>query len=256
MATPSSARSPPENETSFETRSAESDSSSYTDLNHTNDQGRSKDNNGKIYSVHTYHPCLGLDSCVEAKAPQARIGSKKRKSPAVSTPVSTKKLKLNDYTDSRFQSSSSWQLPTEVWQHIFTFLPPKMLGRLLSVNKHFNSLLSPLSDSSCDTGLSLVTSSLPILRPEVIWQLSRRRFWPTMPAPLRGHTELQMWQLACQSECQFHSRADQLLSSINSPSNSGHKHTATRPIWSFSLRSCVSCLAERTIKVCFFLYLT
>ncbi|KAI0196240.1 hypothetical protein EV127DRAFT_331171, partial [Xylaria flabelliformis] len=155
--------------------------------------------------------------------------------------------------DDCFQTSTSWQLPAEVWQHTFTFLPPKMLGRLLSVNKHFNSLLNPLSSYSCDAGLSLVTSSLSILRPEVIWQLSRRRFWPTMPTPLQGHTELQMWQLACQSGCQFRSTTN--LSSVNDPSNVECKHTSPRPIWSFSLRSCGPCLVDRTTKVWFFLRL-
>ncbi|KAI1744329.1 hypothetical protein F4680DRAFT_290217 [Xylaria scruposa] len=184
-------------------------------------------------------------SNVEAKAAHTRVDLKKRKSPAVGISVSTKKIKLED-TDDYSPSSTIWQLPAEVWQHAFTFLPPKMLGRLLSVNKYFNSLLDPLSSHSCDAGLSLVTSSLSILKPEVIWQLSRRRFWPTMPTPLRGHTELQMWQLACQSGCQFHSTTN--LSSVNDPSNTEWKHTSPRPIWPFSLRSCGQCLADRTTK--------
>ncbi|KAI0548612.1 hypothetical protein F4679DRAFT_550240 [Xylaria curta] len=196
----------------------------------------------------TYHyedENVAETSNVEAKAAHTRVDLKKRKSPAVGISVSTKKIKLEDMDD-YFQSSTSWQLPAEVWQHAFTFLPPKLLGRLLSVNKYFNSLLDPLSSYPCDAGLSLVTSSLSILKPEVIWQLSRRRFWPTMPTPLRGHTELQMWQLACQSGCQFHSTTN--LSSISDPSNIECKHISPRPIWPFSLRSCGSCLADRTTK--------
>ncbi|KAI8947110.1 hypothetical protein F4801DRAFT_592834 [Xylaria longipes] len=234
-----------EDEISFETSSVDSDSLLYTDLNHINNRDRSKDKGQGFCSVHTHQSCPGLDSYVEAKAAQTRIDSKKRKSPAGSMSVSTKRVRFGEDMNNRFQSSTNWQLPTEVWQHIFTFLPPKMLGRLLSVSKTFNFLLNPLSGYSW---LSLVTSSLPILKPEVIWQLSRRRFWPTMPTPLQGHTELQMWQLACQSGCQFHSRENQPLSSINAPSNTEYKHKAPRPIWSFSLRSCGSCLVDRTTK--------
>ncbi|KAI0450140.1 hypothetical protein F5B21DRAFT_492176 [Xylaria acuta] len=247
-ACPQVTRFPYEDEIAFETSSAESDSSSFSDLDHINNRDRCRDDDRGICSVHTYRSCPEPDSCVEAKAAQTRIDFKKRKSPAVSSSVSTKKVKFDEGVDSRFQSSTSWQLPTEVWQHIFTFLPPKMLGRLLSVSKYFNSLLNPLCGYSCDAGLSLVASSLSILKPEVIWQLSRRRFWPTMPTPLQGHTELQMWQLACQSGCQFHSRTYQPLSPINGPSNTEYSHTAPRPIWSFSLRSCGPCLVDKTTK--------
>ncbi|KAI0489570.1 hypothetical protein F4859DRAFT_501337 [Xylaria cf. heliscus] len=235
-----------EDEISFETGSVESDSS-YSGLDRESNRDLATDNDQRICSAHTYQSRPGLNSCVKAKAAQTRIGSKKRKSPIVGM-VSAKKAKLDDGAGNHFQSSTSWQLPTEVWQHVFTFLPPKILGRLLSVNQYFNCLLNSSSRYSCDGGLSLVSRSLPILKPEVIWQLSRRRFWPTMPTPLRGHTELQMWQLACQSGCQFHSRENQFLSAVNAPSNTEHKHIATRPIWSFSLRSCGPCLVDRTTK--------
>ncbi|KAI1755036.1 hypothetical protein F4782DRAFT_489744 [Xylaria castorea] len=248
QACPHDTRPSHEDEIIIETGNVDSNSSSHPGLNYMHNRDRSKYNDWRPCLVHTHQSCPGLDSCVEAKAAHTRIDFKKRKSPAVSIYVSTKKVKFEEGVDDRFQSSTSWQLPTEVWQHAFTFLPPKMLGRLLSVNKHFNSLLSPLSGYSCDAGLSLVTSSLSILKPEVIWQLSRRRFWPTMPTPLRGHTELQMWQLACQSGCQFHSTTNKHLSSVNAPSNIEHKHTSPRPIWSFSLRSCGTCLVDRTTK--------
>ncbi|KAF5604881.1 hypothetical protein FPANT_1341 [Fusarium pseudoanthophilum] len=37
------------------------------------------------------------------------------------------------------------QLPEQIWQHIFTLVPPSDLGRLLTVNKLFHAFLSPLS---------------------------------------------------------------------------------------------------------------
>ncbi|KAF5531187.1 hypothetical protein FMEXI_13116 [Fusarium mexicanum] len=40
------------------------------------------------------------------------------------------------------------QLPGQIWQHIFTFVPPRDLGRLLAVNKLFHAFLSPISTHS------------------------------------------------------------------------------------------------------------
>ncbi|KAF5632480.1 hypothetical protein F52700_6467 [Fusarium sp. NRRL 52700] len=40
------------------------------------------------------------------------------------------------------------QLPEQIWQHIFTLVPPRDLGRLLAVNKLFHTFLSPLSTHS------------------------------------------------------------------------------------------------------------
>ncbi|KAF4947233.1 hypothetical protein FGADI_10541 [Fusarium gaditjirri] len=37
------------------------------------------------------------------------------------------------------------QLPEQIWQHIFTLVPPRDLGRLLAVNKLFHAFLNPLS---------------------------------------------------------------------------------------------------------------
>ena len=159
--------------------------------------------------------------------------SRKRKPAASGLLVSNKKPKL----DNSQSSSDTWPLSAEVWQRIFTFLPPKMLGRLLSINKYFHFLLNPESDFT------------PNIKPEVIWQISRRRFWPSMPTPLRGQTELRMWQLSGH-RCQFCGTTDQFgpTSPFHLPDNQ-HKHVGPRPIWSFALRSCGRCLSNMAVKV-------
>ncbi|KAI1180543.1 hypothetical protein F4777DRAFT_252097 [Nemania sp. FL0916] len=206
-------------------------------------------NSATMSSGGTDHPCPPPEARVDADLSQAEIDSKKRKTPSVDIFVPIKKAKVTEGSGQSSQSPSSLQLPAEVWQHIFTFLQPKMLGRLLSVSRAFNSLLDSSSGHSPDARLSLDTGSLPDLKPEIIWQLSRRRFWPTMPTPLRGYTELQMWQLACQKKCQFHNGIGQLVSSHSDSSQYvDEKHDSSQPIWPFALNSCRPCLMKRITK--------
>ncbi|KAI0430952.1 hypothetical protein F5Y09DRAFT_306281 [Xylaria sp. FL1042] len=233
---------------SFETSSDESGLLLNPDRGLIDNQDRSKDNIQGTFSIpeqNTYQSDPSLNKCLEA---QIKVDYKKRKSPEVDISVVKKKARLNEDTSRRSQSSGHWQLPAEIWQHIFIFLPPKMLGRLLSVNKCFNSFLNPSSPYSHDAPSPALTGSLSNLKPEVIWQLSRRRFWPTMPTPLRGYTELRMWQLACQGGCQFCDRTDQQNPSPHDSPNSGYKSTGPRPVWPFALRSCESCLVSKVTK--------
>ncbi|KAI1130409.1 hypothetical protein F5Y10DRAFT_235600 [Nemania abortiva] len=233
----------------FTTSRVEADSPLNLDIGLIDNRDHSKDGAPDTRSMneHSTNQSCPSTNCVRAKPVRTQFDPKKRKSPAVSISVPVKKIRVDDST-SLAQFLGSRELPAEVWQRIFSFLPPKMLGRLLSVDKHFNSVLDPLSHYTCNTRLSPVASSLLNLKPNAIWQLSRRRFWPTMPTPLRDHTELQMWQLACRTECQFHDIADQTTSPTCDSSSSENEHTSSRPIWSYALRICRSCLVDKTVK--------
>ncbi|KAI1350182.1 hypothetical protein F5Y01DRAFT_305580 [Xylaria sp. FL0043] len=231
----------------FEASIVESGLPSNSDGDHDH-PGCSEENIRNTYSVpgnNTYPSDPSLNKCLEARI---QSDSKKRKSQVVDTSFADKKPRFDEGTGRHSQSSGSWQLPSEIWQHIFTFLPPKTLGRLLSVSKCFNSFLNPSSHYSCDASSPAVTCSLSSLKPEVIWQHSRRRFWPTMPTPLRDHTELRMWQLACQGECQFCDWTDQQNSSAQDSISGGYEYAGPRPIWPFALRSCESCLVSKVTK--------
>ncbi|KAI0966982.1 hypothetical protein F4678DRAFT_264419 [Xylaria arbuscula] len=238
-----------DNKIAFEAGAVESQLPPKSDIGLIDSQGLSQDALQSTCSIpehNTDQPSPSLNKCAKARTGS---DSKKRKSPIDGVFVQGKRARLDEGTG-RPQSSSSWQLPAEIWQHIFTFLAPKMLGRLLSVDKCFHSFLNPPSNHLYDASLPVLTGSLSILQPEVIWQLSRRCFWPTMPAPLQGRTELQMWQLACQRRCQFCGRTGQVSPlHARDPPNGEHKYTGPRPIWPFALRSCESCLVDRTIKV-------
>ncbi|KAL8952068.1 MAG: hypothetical protein Q9222_001979 [Ikaeria aurantiellina] len=112
-------------------------------------------------------------------------------------------------------------LPPELWQHVFRFVPPVFLGRLLRVNHAFHSYLT----SSGNGSRSMEQASGRAIQPldaEAIWAASRRRFAPGLPKPLRGLTELDMWRLlrgqVCQICCKAKISVDLLLSSSDCPS--------------------------------------
>ncbi len=146
-------------------------------------------------------------------------------------------------------------LPAEIWHQIFTFTSPRALGRLLQVNKVFRAYLDPSSSTSPHSLASLSISVAQIRAPEAIWQASRRLFFPGMPSPLQGFNELDMWSLACTPICQFCGRKDQPTSPLSTDQwHSGPGETGVSTIWPFAIRSCGSCLQQKTVKVGVFVF--
>lgn len=142
-------------------------------------------------------------------------------------------------------------LPAEIWHHIFTFCPPRILGRLLCVNRLFNVYLDSSSKIRCDWPQSPSSGALSPSQPSAIWQASRRRFWPSMPSPLQDETELDMWQLSVSTTCQ-HCRKQGTVRPKDSPDpwQSGPGQDGVAIIWAFATRSCGTCLLTKAIKVC------
>lgn len=141
-------------------------------------------------------------------------------------------------------------LPAEIWHRIFTFSPPRALGNLLVANKLFNVYLDPSAPFQVHIPRATAHSHAVYLKPDAIWQISRRRFWPRMPSPLQGNTELSMWQLACQKKCQFCGRRE-LTGQIPPVDqwHSGPGADGVKTIWTFALKSCGPCLLKSIIKV-------
>ncbi|KAI0882694.1 uncharacterized protein GGS22DRAFT_168524 [Annulohypoxylon maeteangense] len=185
---------------------------------------------------------------------QDPVISKKRKSveriniPSC-TVISTKKVKLNREGYEQPRSTATYPsdkslLPAEIWHRIFSFTPPRALGNLLCTNKLFNAYLDPSSRYQCKPPSSNSYTSVSPLKPDAIWQFSRRRFWPRMPAPLKEKTELDMWRLACGKMCQYCDKAGSVSSDLpDSPHRDG-----SQPVWAFALHSCGPCLIEKTTK--------
>ncbi|KAK4180421.1 hypothetical protein QBC36DRAFT_30868 [Triangularia setosa] len=140
-------------------------------------------------------------------------------------------------------------LPPEIWHRIFTFCPPRSLGSLLAVNKLFNLYLDPQSTVSRDVPVSTSSGALLPMKPNAIWQASRRLFWPTMPSPLRPKTELEMWRLACSYRCQYCGKLDPWKQTTVPDSNlRGPGEHGVASIWVFGSRMCATCLLKHTIK--------
>lgn len=143
-------------------------------------------------------------------------------------------------------------IPAEIWNHIFTFCPPRTLGKLLFVNRLFNVYLDPSSVMQCKRPEPLFVGSLSVLEPNSIWQASRRRFWPGMPVPLKDKLELYMWQLCCSTSCQhcgFKPSVPQ-QTHASDPWQSGPGKDGVAIIWPFATRSCGACLVRKSTKVC------
>ncbi|KAK4128259.1 hypothetical protein N657DRAFT_10439 [Parathielavia appendiculata] len=211
----------------------------------------------------------GFAAANEAIAP----GRRKRKSPdgsaehdesgvAGSQPVrGLKKIRLAEahaqpgaQSTSTLGSSLSLDkslLPREIWHHIFTFCPPKSLGNLLIVNRLFNLYLDPASPfrgGDAPSGTPTPGAVVP-MAPNAIWQVSRRLFWPQMPAPLRSKTELEMWQLACSPRCkECGRRHTRSWASSFDPHHPGPGTEGVRVIWAFGHRLCAACLLKTSDK--------
>jgi hypothetical protein len=143
-------------------------------------------------------------------------------------------------------------LPAEIWHHIFTLVPPRTLGKVLQVNKKFNTYLShhgstPQRRNTPPTPRSAVS----VLLPDAIWQSSRRRHWPKMPAPLMAKTELDMWRLLCSGTCHYcgcPSRKNPVEAQAKS-GGPGPGVDGVKTIWPFSVVSCGPCLLTNSTKV-------
>ncbi|KAI0478680.1 hypothetical protein GGR56DRAFT_631308 [Xylariaceae sp. FL0804] len=201
-----------------------------------------------------------LPTTVPDRVSLSPAASKKRKQPspsaqtALSVLVASKKAKTDKATLGQLRipvalGSDKSCLPAEIWHYVFTFLPPKALGNLLCTNRLFHTYLDLSSPFHCSSPASLNSTLISKSKPEAIWQASRRGFWPEMPSPLRGKSELEMWRFACQQGCQFCDKVKpDLPSPPSNPWQTRPDSDGYRVIWSFAIRCCRHCLFRRIIK--------
>lgn len=142
------------------------------------------------------------------------------------------------------------QLPGELWQYIFTFLPPVSLGRVMCVNRTFNTLLAP--DGVLPASKLAKHGALTTTDQEHLWSLSRRAFFPGMPRPLFSRSEHGTWKLIRGNGCEFCAKKNtNIVPPVStSPWAAGPGNDYVRVIWPFAVRSCGNCLRARLQKVC------
>ncbi|KAL1955722.1 hypothetical protein VTO42DRAFT_8120 [Malbranchea cinnamomea] len=139
------------------------------------------------------------------------------------------------------------ELPGELWQHIFKFLPPHTLGRLLRVSKSFNRLLTPVQGELPPDRAT--PGVLKYVQPNSIWAASRKTFYPGMPRPLSSLSELQMWNLISGLTCQFCNKRGSSAHVLDAiPWEAGPGHDGVRVIWPFCVRACGECLEVQCQK--------
>ncbi|KAM0342485.1 hypothetical protein ACHAPU_009560 [Fusarium lateritium] len=201
----------------------------------------------------SYDPAAALFDNISQPPPQPT--KKRRQSLDFTDAQQPKKARLEEADSASLQESSkrvanrAEQLQPEIWQHILTLVPPRDLGRLLAANKLFRAFLTPFA-ADLPTRLNAVPSCLLGLKPDAIWQASRRLFCPRMPAPLKGRTEVQMWRLVCSVSCQFCGSRSQKksLPSNNEAWRSGPGPGDVCPIFPFCVFTCGTCLRKKGVK--------
>lgn len=140
-------------------------------------------------------------------------------------------------------------LPHEILQHIFSFVDPVSLGRLLCVNRSFHSLLDPAM-SLPEGSESGKVKHLTLRSQDLIWATSRRRHLQGFPKPMDKMSELEMWRLVRGRFCQFCGKKRKSRQSLTpDPWNAGPGLDDVRTIWPFRVTSCGSCLQPRLVKV-------
>jgi hypothetical protein len=143
-------------------------------------------------------------------------------------------------------------IPPEIWHHVFTFIPPGTLTSLLRVNRAFNKLLTPSTENpKRPSSTNCRNAVLQVLDSDFVWSTSRKLFHPDLPRPPLNMPELSMWRLLCGRTCQFCGKLG--MSTTNDmPGNQfelGPGEDGVKIIWQFGVRSCGTCLQERSEKV-------
>jgi len=157
---------------------------------------------------------------------------------------------FRDSTGRLLQDKSN--IPPEIWHYVFTFIPPGTLTSLLRVNRAFNKLLTPSTENakrpSTTNSRNVV---LQVLDADSVWSASRKLFHPDLPRPPLSMSELDMWRLLCGRTCQFCGKLG-MPATNDTPDNQfepGPGEDGVKIIWQFGVRSCGSCLQERSEKV-------
>ena len=166
-----------------------------------------------------------------------------------------KRPRMEEHMDLILDGSSQAKpagLPVEIWQHIFSFVPPVFLGRLLRVNRAFHVYLTSASRNQARAESGSRHAVLPISADDV-WAASRKRFAPGLPKPTLGLSELERMRLLRGRQCQIcgEVKVQNFATSSESPLESGPGDKGVRVIWPFGVRSCGPCLHKCSEKVPF-----
>jgi F-box domain len=184
-------------------------------------------------------PTLKPSTTTDESEPDAKVSSAEREPRDHDT---------RDHASS--QGLNATTLPPEILQHIFSFVEPTSIGRLLCVSRLFNTLLDPAKPlPAASPGVKTL-----VLQPQNdLWFHSKRQFPPTsgLPRPMEDMSELETWRLIRGTACYFCGKKpkNRIPLLATSPWNAGPGPEGVRAIWPFKTRSCGPCLEARIVKV-------
>ncbi|KAI9769653.1 MAG: hypothetical protein M1840_003890 [Geoglossum simile] len=143
------------------------------------------------------------------------------------------------------------RIPPEIWHYVFGFIPPEDLARLLRVSQAFNKFLTPPTNDSIQLPTVVgQNTELQTLEADSIWSASRKLFYSDLPRPPLSMSELDMWKLLCGRACQFCGKPSPPVASnpVENQFEPGPGEDGVKIIWQFGVRSCGTCLQERSEK--------
>lgn len=120
-------------------------------------------------------------------------------------------------------------LPAELWQQVFFYLSPETLAQLVRVNHAFKYCLT---NEFYNDGFRPIHGASHFTNPEQIWAISRNMYYPSLPKPLAGCKELEMWRLIKRKNCSLCRTLQHVM-----------------VIWPFAVRLCTDCLRKQTQSV-------
>ena len=189
------------------------------------------------------HEVLAARSAAEEhNIQEPTVATKKQR---LDTPAAT----LSDLSRESPRLDHATILPPEILQHVFSFVDPYSLARLMVVCQAFSVLIDP---SRTLPSSHAALKRLRLRDQNELWTLSRRAFSPCAPRPMGSMNELQSWQLVRGHSCQLCGKKPVIKGAFlpTSPWNQGPGSDGIRRIWPFQIRSCGSCLVARLVKVC------
>jgi hypothetical protein len=137
-------------------------------------------------------------------------------------------------------------LPPEIWQQVFTHLTPAILSRCLRVCKLFNICLTQMKAAPPASKKGVTHARA--MDSEAIWAQLRKTTYTSLPRPLVGFSELQMFQLIGGNTCQSCGKPH-VKHPVNNAFSAGPGETGVRVIFPFHLRLCGSCFTNDSLTV-------
>lgn len=160
-----------------------------------------------------------------------------------------KRPRLPTPMERQMPKTSLEDLPDALLQHIFSYVDPVALARLIGTSKRLNLLL----DSRLKLARSndeLANNVYTLRSQDSIWHISRRRYLPTMPKPMKGLSDRAQLALTFNSTCQYCGKGSVPANpGTSNPWKAGPGKLASRAVWPFRIRGCSACILQRVRKV-------